>query len=111
MARYHYDPAFRPRLLYVRNELEQGTDSWSGMQSVGMLTPSEAQLLVTADRAGNTPWALRQVASQKEAVALRRHAVAVEVLRIGMVLVLGAIVLWFAWGTWSALAGLAQSLA
>jgi general secretion pathway protein F len=111
MARYHYDPAFRPRLLYVRNELEQGNDSWSGMQSVGMLTSSEAQLLVTADRAGNTPWALRQVAGQKEAAALRRQAVAVEMSRIGMVLVLGALVLCFAWGTWSALAGLVQAQA
>jgi type II secretory pathway component PulF len=72
LARYHFDPIIRHKLLFVRNELEQGADVWQSMTAVGLLTPQEVGLLRSAERVGNRPWALKQLADGKQRRTLRR---------------------------------------
>jgi len=38
LARYHFDPTIRHKLLFVRNEVEQGADVWQTMTTAGLLT-------------------------------------------------------------------------
>jgi type II secretory pathway component PulF len=67
LARYHFDPAARRKLLFVRNEVEHGADAWQSMAAERLITPVEAAALHTADRLDNRPWVLRQLAAAKRA--------------------------------------------
>lgn len=62
LARYHFDPTLRHKLLFVRNEVEQGVDVWQSMATVSLLTMPQVRVLETAERIGNRPWALKQLA-------------------------------------------------
>jgi type IV pilus assembly protein PilC len=66
LARYHFDPLLRQKLLFARNEVEQGADVWQTLTHAGLLTPPEERLLTIADRVGNRPWALKQLAAGKK---------------------------------------------
>ena len=72
LARYHFEPGIRHKLLFVRNEVEQGADVWQSMGTVGLITPPEADLLATAERLGNRPWVLQQLARGKKRRTQRR---------------------------------------
>lgn len=93
LARYHFDPRVRHKLLFVRNELEQGADVWRSMTAAGLLTPPEERLINSADVLGNRSWALKQLAAGKERRTLRLldrfSALAIP----AVVLLLGAFVL------------------
>jgi type IV pilus assembly protein PilC len=65
LARYHFDPVLRHKLLFVRNELEQGAELWPSMAAMRLLNLPEERLLETADRVGNRPWVLNQLANVK----------------------------------------------
>ena len=69
LARYHFDPAMRQKLLLARNEVEQGADVWQSLIEAGLLTHPEAHLLNTGERLGNQTWTMTQLVSAK-----RRHA-------------------------------------
>jgi len=66
LARYHFAPAIRHKLLFVRNEVEQGAEVWHSMQEVDLLNHAEMRLLNTAERVGNRFWVLQQLASVKK---------------------------------------------
>lgn len=93
LARYHFDPTTRHKLLFVRNEVEQGADVWQSMTAVGLLTPPEVRLLKTAERVGNRPWALKQLAQGKKRRTSRRLGRMSELLLPAIVLVMGGFVL------------------
>ena len=93
LARYHFTPAIRHKLLFVRNEMEQGTGAWQSMAAVGLLTPAETRLLNTAEQLGNRGWALAQLAAVKKRRTEHRMRRAAELLLPAVLLVLGAIVL------------------
>jgi type II secretory pathway component PulF len=93
LARYHFEPNMRRKLLFVRNEVEQGADVWQSMTAVGLLTPPEAGLLHTAERIGNRPWVLRQLAHGKKRRTLRRLERMSELLLPVVVFMLAAFVL------------------
>ena len=65
LARYHFNPTTRRKLLYVRNEVEQGVGVWQGLADAGVLTLPERDVLDAADRVGNRPWALQLLAGRK----------------------------------------------
>lgn len=65
LARYHFDPAMRRKLLFIRNEVEQGAEMWQSMTTAGLIAPPEGALLRTADRVGNRAWVLRTIAAGK----------------------------------------------
>ena len=93
LARYHFDPATRHQLLFLRNEVEQGAELWASMQAVGLLTSPEVRLLKTADRVGNRPWVLKQLAQIKKRRAYQRSQRTTEFLLPLVVIVMGGFVL------------------
>lgn len=111
LARYHYDPSMRNKLLYLRNEVEQGADLWQSMTSAGLLGRSEGELLRTADRVGNRPWVLQQLAAGKKRRTTRRLRRLSELFLPVMLLVLGAFVLFQALAIFTPLVTLIESLA
>ncbi len=93
LARYHFDPAVRRKLLFVRNEMEQGATPWHSMAAVGILTPADEALLASADLVGNRPWALEQLAAAKKRRTWRRLNRAGDLLLPVMVGLFGLFVL------------------
>ncbi|MEX2316007.1 MAG: type II secretion system F family protein [Pirellulales bacterium] len=93
LARYHFDPVLRHKLLYVRNEVEQGADVWQSMRAIGLLRPSEERLLETAERIGNRPWVLSQLAAVKGRRTARRLERLSQLLLPALALVFGGFVL------------------
>lgn len=93
LARYHFDPAVRRKLLFVRNEMEQGAAPWQSLAAVGIITPADEALLASADLVGNRPWALEQLAAAKKRRTWRRLNRAGDLLLPMMVMLLGLFVL------------------
>jgi type II secretory pathway component PulF len=93
LARYHFDPAVRHKLLFVRNEVEQGEDVWRSLVSIGMLAPADLRLLTAAERVGNRLWALQHLAGVKKRRTVWRLGRISELLLPVLVLLLGGFVL------------------
>ena len=92
LARHHYDPAMRQRLLFVRNEVEQGADLWQAMQNAGLIGATDHQLLTSAQVAGNQVWALNHLAQRMSSRARRRLQFSLEVARPALLIGVGAVV-------------------
>jgi type IV pilus assembly protein PilC len=111
LARYHFDPTMRRKLLFVRNEVEHGADPWQSMTEERLIDEREAAALATADRLGNRPWVLRELASAKNRRLNRKwHAISQLALPV-VVLGCGAFILLQAVAVISTLARLVMSLA
>jgi type II secretory pathway component PulF len=110
LARYHFDPAVRHKLLFVRNEVEQGEDVWRSLSSIGMLAPAELRLLQAAERVGNRPWALTQLVGVKRRRTMWRLEWMSELLFPALVLLLGAFVLFQAFTVFAPLVQLIEGL-
>jgi len=93
LARYHFDPHIRHKLLFVRNEVELGAEVWQSMSKVGLLAVPEVRLLKAAERVGNRPWALKQLVGNKRRRAVRWLEQAAEFLLPALVVLLGVFVL------------------
>ena len=48
LARYHFDKSVREKLLFARNEIEQGADDWTSLTESRLLTPQEASALANS---------------------------------------------------------------
>jgi type II secretory pathway component PulF len=110
LARYHFDPALRHRLLFIRNELEQGVQIWQSMLKVGLLDAQETHALETADRVGNRPWVLNQLALRKKRRSLQRFANWSELAFPIIVILVGAFVLMEALSVFGSLVSIVYSL-
>jgi type II secretory pathway component PulF len=93
LARYHFVPDVRHKLLFVRNEVELGAETWNSMAAVGLLSPPELRLLKTAERIGNRPWVLKQLAAVKERRTRFRLERAAMLMLPAVVLLLACIVI------------------
>jgi type II secretory pathway component PulF len=93
LARYHFDPTVRNKLLFVRNEAEQGADVWESMATAGLVTQPEVRVLKSAERLGNRPWALKQLAAAKKRRTARRIDRLSQFALPLVVLLLGSVVL------------------
>src|SRR5262249_39642232 len=93
LARYHFDPAIRHKLLVVRNDVEHGAEIWQSMGHMGLLTPPEVHLLETSERVGNRSWVLEQLAQLKRRSNVRRLGRWTELAVPLVVLVVGGFVL------------------
>ncbi len=111
LARYHYDPAIRHQLLYVRNEIEHGADAWQSLADVGLLTSPEVRVLNTSARVGNRPWVLQQLATGKRRRTSRRLEKLSVLALPAVILSLGAIVLFQALAIFVPLLEMISSLA
>jgi type II secretory pathway component PulF len=110
LARYHFDPVLRNKLLFVRNELEQGAGLWPSMAAVKLLSPPEERLLETAERVGNRPWVLTQLADLKHRQSRRRLERLSQLLMPAFVFLLGVVVLFQALALFMPLITLLNSL-
>ena len=48
LARYHFDRTIRNKLLFVRNEIEQGADLWASLAETRLLSNDESQAIAIA---------------------------------------------------------------
>jgi MSHA biogenesis protein MshG len=110
LARYHFDSTLRRQLLFIRNEMEQGADVWQSMASIGLLKPPEVRVLETAERVGNRPWVLRQLAQLKKQRTRRSLAQLSEAAFPLLTLLMGAFVLFQAVGVFGSLVQIIYSL-
>lgn len=67
LAKFHGDPDMRKRLLVARNEIEQGTEPWESLNSVGLITQLQKETLQGQSNE-NQAWILRTLAR-----SLRAH--------------------------------------
>jgi type IV pilus assembly protein PilC len=93
LARYHFDSAIRHKLLFVRNEMEQGADLWQSMNDVDLIKSPEVRVMDLAERVGNRSWALTQLAYGKRQRATRRLERLSQFLLPVAVLLMGLFVL------------------
>lgn len=94
LARYHFDRSVRHKLLFVRNEVEQGADVWRSMEAVKLLTTPEVAALETAERLDNRAWVLKQLALvKKRRISRRLESMCVAVTPL-LVLLVAAFVLY-----------------
>jgi len=110
LARYHFDSHVRGKLLFARNEVEQGTDVWSSLAAAKLLTQRESDAFGDLSTNESRTWAMRRLADQKqEQVALksRRRVAAVEP---ALILTISAIVLWAAIAMFGSLSKLILSI-
>lgn len=96
LAKYHFDRQLRQKLLYARNEVEQGGDVWSSLGAADILTEAESHALATTSSSDARAWLLRRLAAWKQSVTYRRDAATIVLIRPIMVLLFAAIVLWIA---------------
>lgn len=89
MARYHHRPETSQRLRGVAQRVEGGGDCWQSLQAARFILPPEETLLAAAARAGNLPWALKELADEIERRQRLRVLAAFEFIRPVLVLAIG----------------------
>ncbi len=65
LARHHYDSSIRLKLLFVRNEVEQGADIWNSMAAARLLSPAESRALASSTSTDCKVWTMRRLAKWK----------------------------------------------
>lgn len=93
LARYHFDQNIRLRLLFVRNEVEQGAGVWDSFQASELLSAKEAAALTMSSSPLTLVWLMRQIASRKREQATLFSETAARLLQILTVLIIAATVL------------------
>ncbi len=111
LARHHFDAHVRSKLLFARNEVEQGAEPWQSLSSAGLITSRESQALASSSTLTNRVWLLNRLARWKEESTQQRGAVLVSLLHPGLVLGFGILVLWIALAFFGFVTQLITSLA
>ena len=93
LARYHFDPTIRQKLLFVRNEVEQGAPVWKAMSDARLISIKESQAMESASKAGTTVWTLQRLAEWKRRSVARRFDVYLDLLQPLVVLGMAALVM------------------
>jgi type II secretory pathway component PulF len=95
MARVYPSMPVRTQLGRASAAVNSGLDWREALRKSRLITHAEQALLTSAERAGNLPWALRQIALRREKRAVYRLATALQILYPGAILFLGAFVAFF----------------
>ena len=111
LAKYHFDPNIRNRLLLARNELEQGVDDWSSLVDAKIISPKEFQAIHSSDSGRVRSWMLFRMASVKLETAQQSVLMRSAILQPIVILIFAAIVLWICFSFFSFITTLIQSLA
>jgi type II secretory pathway component PulF len=82
----------RSRLGPVAAAVSAGADWRDALLKANVVTRAEHALLKTAERVGNLPWALRQIARRREKRAVYRLATALQILYPLAILLLGGFI-------------------
>ncbi|MHC4181349.1 MAG: type II secretion system F family protein [Planctomycetota bacterium] len=90
LARSYHKASIRGRLRGVARDLDRGTDWCESLFARGLIQQADRAILQAAQRAGNLPWALREMAdSNRRRLAYRLYTL-VQLLFPPCVLVLAA---------------------
>ena len=97
LARSYPKPAIRQRLLRALQQVEAGADWCGSLARQGLMTGADLAVLQAAQRVGNLPWALREMAdSNRRRLAYRLHVlvqllfpvvIALYALTVGIIVV------------------------
>lgn len=96
----------RRRLRRVAGRVEAGADWAVALRAAGVVRPHELAVLESAARAGNVPWALRELAARGERRLDDRLRVVFQVGHVLAVIAVGGVVALVAVGTIAPLAAL-----
>jgi len=99
LARYHYDSMIRNKLLFARNEVEQGTEIWSSLAKTGLLASAESRALESSAAANSTAWTLQHLADWKRNHVARRFDIYIELLMPVVIVLMALVVLFTALAT------------
>ncbi len=65
LARYHQDPHLRHQLLFARNEMEQGNDTWRSLADAQLINDQEYQALALTESTAIRAWQLQRFADHR----------------------------------------------
>lgn len=85
----HHQEHVRNRLERAVQACERGEDCWTALRRQKILRPAELRLVQAAQRAGNLPWALRELADSLEDRRSYRWLAVLEILQPAVVVVIG----------------------
>ncbi len=110
LARYHFDKNVRLRLLFVRNEVEQGADVWDSFHAADLLSAADSQALSSSSSPASQAWLMRRLAGRKRQQAIAFAEAAARLLQVFTVLVVAAAVLLLSAAAYQYLAHLVYTL-
>jgi type II secretory pathway component PulF len=85
------------RRLYKAQHLVASGDEWqSALEQTSLINTNDVATLRAAQQAGNLPWAMQMLADRKLRLLAFRWAAIENVLFTGVILLLGAVVFWYA---------------
>jgi protein transport protein HofC len=96
LADTHPSAAVQSRLVPAATAVSTGADWRDALAGVRLITSAELALLNAAGRAGNLPWALRQLARRRERRAVYQLATTLQIAYPLAILMLGAFVGFYA---------------
>ncbi|QDV67839.1 Type II secretion system protein F [Rosistilla carotiformis] len=111
LARHHYDRNVRAKLLFARNEVEQGSDPWSALSVAGLLQRDESQALAGSTSNGTRAWLMHRLADRHQRQFGGRVALLLSLLQPAIVLALAGIVAWIGFAFFGFLSGIILMLA
>jgi type II secretory pathway component PulF len=111
LARYHFDGSFRQKLLFARNEVEQGADVWTSLVEARLLTPQESEALAQSSSSKSRVWTMRRLADWKLEQLGRRSEMLAACVEPAITVVFAAIVLLIGSAMFGFLAQMIHSLA
>jgi type IV pilus assembly protein PilC len=101
----------RSRLYQAAGQVNSGADWRDALATARIVSASEQGLLKAAERAGNLPWALRQIAKRRDRRAVYRLATVLQIAYPLAILLLGGFVGFYVIALFIPLVQLIQSLA
>ena len=110
LARWYPTHWVRNKLKLVAADVEQGHDWLESLQSTRLLKATDVGVLASAQRAGNLPWAIRELIATAERRWSFRLLGIMEIVFIGSLLIFGAFVFLLAVAYFSPLITLIQRL-
>jgi len=110
VANSHQRPCVAEAIARVFISVDSGQDCWNGLYREGFLNRRDLMLIEAAQRNGNLPWALREIADLHEKQAEFRFAVCLDILRPMAVICVGLFVAFIALGMFMPLVSLLNAL-
>ena len=80
LARWYPKPSIRLRLVRALENLKAGADWCASLAGQGLMTRADRAVLQAAQRVGNLPWALREMADSSRRRMAYRLQVLVQIL-------------------------------
>ncbi len=92
IANNHHRPVIAEDFVEICSRVENGADCWTQLLARGFLTRRDLAVLESAERIGNLPWALREVARFRERKQQHRLDVLMILFRPVCVVAMGLLV-------------------